>query len=183
MERGCISISWKEKLEWLITVNWCSISFLIRENANYKTGSLQVNSSHSRREKRRGRERGKGGRDGGGKEAWHRLAKDGSTASAGSPEPRATGPPPGPQAPSPFYGARSSESIIRPWWAGLSQGGAPSAVPVHRQPETDQPCYINNILTPGCVNWSFTISLGDSLCNQQDKSFLLWLFYWLPGPV
>lgn len=64
-----------------------------------------------------------------------------------------------------------------------SGGGAPSAVPAHRQPETDQPCYINNILTPGCVNWSFTISLGDSLCNQQDKSFLLWLFYWLLRPV
>lgn len=46
-----------------------------------------------------------------------------------------------------FYGA---PSLLRPWVVGLWPGAA--AVPAHGQPETDQPCYINNILTPGCVN-------------------------------
>lgn len=45
----------------------------------------------------------------------------------------------------------SAESI-RLRRAGLSQDCASSAGPEQRQPETDQPCYINNILTPGCVN-------------------------------
>lgn len=64
-------------------------------------------------------------------------------------EPRADWPSPGPLAQRPLYGA---QSLLRPWRAGLSWRGAPSAVAVHTQPETDQPCYINNILTPGCVN-------------------------------
>lgn len=131
-----------------------------------KAGSLQLNSSH-----RGGRECKKKMED-----AWHQPLKE--VMRAQPMQVPACLPPPWSLAVSTLWSTASIKTLTG--WPMAAWCSIPSA---HRWPEPDQPCYINNILTPGCVNWSFTISLGDSLCNQQDKSFLPWLFYWLLRPV